>query len=119
MSSSREKVRLALNEFFERKLEQPRDARLLPAWFVPRMMQDAWSFGLLLTTGHVLCIETIERIRQAADGSLWLDVSMIRDVSFLREIWGKNLNLIGAPTDRLTASVNAAHVIWAFELADT
>ena len=31
--------------------------RLLPAWFVPRMMTDCWSFGLLLETGHLLVIE--------------------------------------------------------------
>jgi hypothetical protein len=25
--------------------------KLLPAWFVPRMMEDEWVFGLLLVTG--------------------------------------------------------------------
>jgi hypothetical protein len=30
--------------------------KLLPAWFVPRMMTDEWVFGLLLVTGQVLAI---------------------------------------------------------------
>jgi hypothetical protein len=41
----------------------PRDAlqahierarRLLPAWFVPRMMDDHWSFAFLLGNGDIL-----------------------------------------------------------------
>jgi hypothetical protein len=49
-------------------------AALLPAWFVPRMMSDEWSFGLLLNNGFVLAVSHIKAVRQAADGSIRLDV---------------------------------------------
>jgi hypothetical protein len=53
-----------------------RCAKFLPAWFVPRMMDDTWVFGLLLSTGPTLAIEHIDNVSQAADGSLWVDVTM-------------------------------------------
>jgi hypothetical protein len=91
--------------------------RLLPAWFIPRMMDDCWSFGLLLITGHTLAIECIEAVHLAADGSLWIDVTMKtgEDV-WLRDSPGR---LLFAPTSRTTASVNVAQIVAAFELADT
>ena len=49
---------------------------LLPAWFTERMMMDDWTFGLLMDTGTTLVIGTIHRVHQAADGQLWLDVSL-------------------------------------------
>lgn len=93
--------------------------RLLPAWFTPRMLDDEWAFGLLLVTGVVLGISHIERVVQAADGSLWLDVDMMENyasVSIHKDFWS---SVVVAPTSRLRASVNAAHVVAAVELADT
>jgi DNA-binding XRE family transcriptional regulator len=52
-------------------------SRLLPAWFIPRMMTDTWSFGLTLVTGLTLAISSILDVQQAADGSIWLDVRML------------------------------------------
>lgn len=94
-----------------------KSTRLLPAWFVPRMMDDNWFFGLLLTTGQTLAISQIDGVCQAADGSIWLKVTML-DETYKHSVvhWE---NLIGAPTSRLTASINAAHVVCAVELADT
>ncbi len=91
--------------------------RILPAWFVGRMMDDEWSFGLLLSCGVVLAISNIRRMHQAADGTVWLDVWMLDRLP----TWAENLPMktIVAPTERLIASINAAHVVWAFELADT
>jgi hypothetical protein len=40
-----------------------RAERLLPAWFVPRMMTDWWHFGLLLVTGQVIAIRGIREVR--------------------------------------------------------
>jgi hypothetical protein len=77
------------------------------------MMGDTWSFGLLLTTGQVLCISTITKITQGADGSLWLDVDMMLNDGWLKDVTAQ---AITSPTSRTTASVNAAHVIAAFEL---
>ena len=56
---------------YEAMLQRARN--LLPAWFIPRMMDDSWSFGLMLTTGVVVAIETINAVHQAADGSIWID----------------------------------------------
>ena len=86
--------------------------KLLPAWFVPRMMEDAWVFGLLLSTGKVLAIEHIDEVRQAADGSLWIGIDMCRDPA---NAWAA----IHPPTSRTRASVNVAHIVCALELADT
>ena len=40
------------------------------------MMFDEWHFGLVLSTGQVLFIERVSDVRQAADGSIWIDVDM-------------------------------------------
>src|SRR5260370_22598359 len=79
--------------------------KLLPAWFVPRMMSDEWQFGLLLTTGDILCISTINEVRQAADGAVWLDVEMLDGASYEPE---ESRFLVAPISSRLTASVNAA-----------
>ena len=95
-------------------------AKLLPAWFVERMMGDCWFFALLTNDGIMICISTITDVRQAADGSIWLDVELLTDETFwvakLREGGFKTLI---APSSRTTASINAAHVVAAFEIADT
>ena len=65
-------------DFDEEQIEMAREAiRLLPVWFTERMMTDAWFFGLLLETGHTLCIERIVEVTQGDDGTIWLDVVMM------------------------------------------
>jgi hypothetical protein len=94
--------------------------RLLPAWFVSRMMGDCWSFALLTTTGQVILIDTIEAIHEAKDGGIWLDVILSQPGSFWHErLKEMKLQIITAPTDRPTASINASHIVAAFEIADT
>jgi hypothetical protein len=97
-----------------------RAEQLLPAWFVPRMMGDVWSFALLTPDGRAMLIDHIDRVRQGADGSIWLDVVMSEPGSgwedALRQM---KLQIITAPTDRTTASINAAHIVAAFEIAST
>jgi hypothetical protein len=88
------------------------------------MMTDEWTFGLLLATGHVLVIDNISSVHQAADGSIWLDVRMHqkeKDRRLEPELGEtpSNLNYLLAPTERNDASINAAHVMAAFELAST
>lgn len=96
--------------------------KLLPAWFIRRMMTDRWTYGLMLTSGHVMVIDRISSIRQAADGTIWLDVEMqqkkkdLRLEPELREI-PSNFKYLLSPTERNLASINAAHIIAAFELA--
>ena len=84
--------------------------KLLPAWFVDRMMTDTWYFGLLTISGTVIGIETILRVYQAADDSIWLDVILLTDS------W---TSAFKAPTARTTASINTRHIVAAFELADS
>jgi hypothetical protein len=95
-----------------RKARLERCQKLLPAWFVPRMMDDTWVFGLLLSTGKVLAIEHIDEVHRAADGSLWIDVDMCGDPV---DAWAA----LHAPTSRTRASVNVAHIVCALELSDT
>lgn len=99
-------------------LESIRQAeKLLPAWFIPRMMEDVWFFGLLLSDGTLACIETILEVRQAADGAVWLEVRLASEAGFGAErLQHRRLT---APTSRNEASINAGHVMAAFELADT
>lgn len=107
------------NIFNEEHEQIQKAASILPAWFVPRMMSDSWSFGLMLTTGQVMCISRIEDVHQGADGSIWLDVMMLPDNFGSQHVYERILEPMIAPTHRLEASVNAAHVVAAFELADT
>jgi len=98
-----------------------RMTRLLPAWFTERMANDVWAFGLLLTTGRILHIETIHDVSQAADGSLWLDVRLGKqnavDADHPQKVgWPP---LAHSPTDRDTCSVAVSHIVCAVELADT
>ena len=99
----------------------PEWCRLLPSWFVPRMATDQWTFGLLLSTGALMVIESIEHLSIAADGGIWLEVQMSESPS----LWTDNAKKSGfstiltSPTERTTASINAAHIVAAFELAYT
>lgn len=91
------------------------EKQLLPAWFAERMMEDSWTFGLLTTTGVVICIQRIISINQATDGSIWLDVELTPDdVDPVAE-----LAMLCSPTSRTKASINSSHVVAAFELSDT
>lgn len=95
-------------------------AELLPAWFVARMMDDEWCFGLLLTTGQTLVITNINAVHQDARGDLWMDVWLAdreRVADLQRD--GSWPNVMGAPTSRLLASVRVDQIIAAIELWDT
>lgn len=92
--------------------------KLLPAWFVPRMMMDEWFFGLVMTNGDILAVQTIDQVSQAADDTIWLDIYLLTDdyvsMKDLREF-----RVVTALEDRQRASVNASHVLYALELANS
>jgi hypothetical protein len=90
--------------------------KLLPAWFVPRMMTDEWHFALVLTNGSLLHVMGIDDVHVSVDG-LWLDVRLAEEVPtwMERSLPGDN---ICAPTSRTRASVNARHVMVALETCD-
>ena len=95
-----------------------RAADLLPGWFTSRMMTDNWTFGLLIDTGITIVIERIDHIYQAADGQLWLDVTL-SDTHMYTPM--PESTVLKAPTRRREASVAVCfwHIVAAFELADT
>ena len=89
-----------------------------PPWFVHRMMNDTWHFGLLLTTGAVAVIERITSIHEYA-GVVWIDVEMAPGSSDGDQCKSDVGPLLYAPTRRTTASFRADAIVGAVELADT
>jgi hypothetical protein len=87
---------------------------LLPAWFIPRMMEDAWSFAFLMVSGTYIHVEHIAAVHESADG-LWLDVDLCTDQP---RAFGHPAGVV-APTSRTTASIAVRHIMLAFETADT
>ena len=87
-------------------------------WFVFRMMSDEWSFGLYLTDGSLLGCTHLNSVK-VLNGETWLDVELMdrQDVESQKTIWHTIVR--GAPTSRTTASINARHVMYVVELADT
>ena len=103
-----------IGEHYE-KIENAK--KILPAWFIPRMMDDVWYFGILLITGQVLAAQHIDSVSQAVNGDIWIDITLCDDVP-LSDSFG-NIRVTLAPTSRLTASVNVSHIVTVVELADT
>jgi hypothetical protein len=89
------------------------DPTILPAWFTERMTTDSWYFGRVMSNGDVLAVRTITAIHEARDGSLWIDVRL---QDHRLDHWPDYV--VVAPTSRTMASINAAHVVYAFELAE-
>ncbi|MFT8243278.1 hypothetical protein [Roseomonas sp. BN140053] len=99
-------------------IETADDLRLgevMPAWFAGRMMADRWCFGLLLSSGHTMLVERIDAIHVSNAGIVLLDVEMCSAPADAGPIPGTPLP---SPTGRSRATVNLAHVVAAFELAD-
>lgn len=91
---------------------------LLPAWFTERMMADAWNYGLLTVTGDILAISRINKITRDDAGNLWLDAEMLN--YHVRGSDGEHITskILIAPTERTNVSINASHIVAAFELTD-
>ena len=96
-----------------------RAKRLLPAWFVARMMGGTGSFAFLVASGDVVRFGNMLGVRQAADRSLWIDVALADCVPMSNQGRGIKGRHIVAPVERKTASINVAHIVMAFETADT
>ena len=88
---------------------------LLPAWFVGRMMDDVWYFGLMLTTGQTMGISNIRNVTKDKAGEIWIDAKML-DVDHGQY----PIDILTAPcSERLDISINARHIVGAFEIAYT
>ena len=90
--------------------------RILPAWFVSRMMKKPGKYGLMLSAGNILAVERILEVHTAADGTIWLDVRMVETGDYLPGSLDRRV--FTAPSDALEASVNASAVVAAFTFAN-
>jgi hypothetical protein len=94
-----------------------RAPKLLPAWFVHRMIDSIGDFAFLLTTGDVVNFMCIGAIRQDVTGELWIDV-ILNPKSPLENTAFWCAALIGGVDDanRGNASIQARHIVAAVDL---
>lgn len=85
---------------------------LLPAWFVGRMMTDAWLFGLMLANGKTVAVRQIVAVNADAAGDIWIDAKMVEDGGVAEQ----GLDLLVCADGRPTISLNAHHIVGALEL---
>jgi hypothetical protein len=81
-------------------------SQMLPAWFVVPMMTDTRSYGMYMSSGGIFEIKRITAVHQAADDSIWFDVLLAESSAN---------DVLGAPKSDWQASINAAHVVVAYE----
>ena len=88
---------------------------LLPAWFVARMMDDVWQFGLMLTSGRTIGISQILNVTEDKAGNIWIDAVMLG-----RDPGQTSIDILTAPCpERLNISINARHIVAVLEIAYT
>lgn len=90
---------------------------LLPTWMTERMMNDSWSFGLLTSTGHLICINSIDKITRDVNGDIWLTVTLMSH-DCAPDI-GDNCKVVCAFCSNDQATVAARHIVLAVELKGT
>tara|TARA_R110000868_G_scaffold108548_1_gene296180 strand:+ start:698 stop:1006 length:309 start_codon:yes stop_codon:yes gene_type:complete len=99
------------------RTEDPDEAgRILPAWFVSRMMTDEWQFAFVLSDGTQLALTRIDWVVRDSTGRIWLDVRLMAP-RYRESHTGWNLTY--APTARVRSSVSVDHIMYAIEIGDT
>lgn len=94
-------------------------AEILPAWYVQRMANDWWSFGLIMDTGLVVAIRRI--LKMSSDGR-WLEVELMeRDdaIQTFPESPVADMQIMYGLRGRNVANVQVAKIIGALDLANT
>ena len=103
-------------ELVQRKIGMVTDpakmTEILPVWYVGRMAQDYWGFGLLLRSGSILAIQQITGV---SDDRQWLEVDLLEEDAKRPTIQGHPV-LYRATTDRGSASVRVDQIQAAFEI---
>lgn len=95
--------------------EKVREAtNLLPAWFVPRMMEDEWRFALMLASGDWVPLRRIEGVKQGPAG-VWID-ALLLDAEGAAALRVAGLKMVPVTLARSHVSLNAQHVAMAIEL---
>jgi hypothetical protein len=84
---------------------------LLPGWFAERIAKEPARFGVLLVTRHVLIIDGVSAVRQAADGSVWIDAELVIPHRKDGFPWGHFPVLKSSGAARALCTVAAAHVV--------
>ncbi|MFC3124292.1 hypothetical protein ACFOD4_04395 [Pseudoroseomonas globiformis] len=104
-------------------IDDPADLRLgavMPAWFAGRMMADEWVFALLLSGGQTVLIRRIDAVHVSPAGTVLLDVDLLEGDEVPRFLRRDALSqpVLAAPTGRVRATVNLAHLAMAYEVAE-
>lgn len=89
---------------------------LLPAWFVARMMNDEWRFGLFLGGGFWVAIARIVDVKQDASGDIWIDALGLEEEEGLVIKEAGGMPAVQVAKGRRMLSLNAKHVALAVEL---
>jgi len=103
---------LLVNQKVEIITDPSKMSDILPTWYIERMAQDDWGFGLLLVSGEILAINRIVGI--STDGK-WIEVEM-DDGSFSADSFS-GVPVISGFSDRRNASVKVEQIQAAFEIA--
>ncbi|MBO6667897.1 hypothetical protein [Parvibaculum sp.] len=102
--------------FVKRKIgmvsEPSQMTEVLPVWYISRMSQDTWGFGLLLASGDILAIQCIDGV---SDDGNWMEVTLLEPGEGPKEIDGRPVLYAGLK-DRCRGSVRVDQVQAAFEL---
>jgi hypothetical protein len=116
LAKARERADAIRQMLIERKIGMVTDpakmTEILPVWYVERMGQDSWGFGLLLASGELLAIE---RIMGVSDDGQWLEVELLDGSSGPKDVSGIPVTYAGLP-DHTHGSVRGDQVQAAFEL---
>lgn len=89
---------------------------LLPAWFVARMMNDEWRFGLFLGGGFWVAIARIVDVKKDASGDIWIDALGLEEEEGLVIKEAGGMPAVQVAKGRRMLSLNAKHVALAVEL---
>lgn len=80
-----------------------------------RIWQDIWCFGILLSTGDIMLVSTINDI---SDDGQWIHVEMRESKNLFTGSKEIEEKCFCSPTSRTTATIRVSHIVSMFELAD-
>jgi|AMFO01.1.fsa_nt_gi hypothetical protein len=86
---------------------------IIPAWYTSRMMQDSRLFGLQMTNGKLIAINSINAV--SSDGK-WMDVTLATEdeIEFVDEKYQPIT--VAVADDRRSASIRISEIQTAFDL---
>lgn len=82
--------------------------RIALPWFIERMWNDSFQFGLKLSNGETLGIARIVDVRRLGK-DIWLDVELLDDDAGNRGL------VVAQQEGRTRASVNARHILYSID----